>query len=108
MALYLIRFSYTPESWKKLVQNPEDRRGPIGDLLEALGGKLHGLWYAFGEHDGYVLAEAPDNVSAAAASIAASASSGIRSSETTVLMTVEELLEALEKASGASLSPPGG
>ncbi|MGZ5350171.1 MAG: GYD domain-containing protein, partial [Actinomycetota bacterium] len=26
MATYLMRFSYTPETWKKLIQNPEDRR----------------------------------------------------------------------------------
>jgi uncharacterized protein with GYD domain len=108
MPMYLVRFSYTPESWKKLIQNPEDRRTPVGELLEALGGKLHGFWYAFGEHDGYALVEAPDNTAAAAASVAASASSGIRSSETTVLMTVEEFLEALEKASSVSLRPPGG
>jgi hypothetical protein len=26
MATYLMRFSYTPETWSKLIQNPEDRR----------------------------------------------------------------------------------
>ena len=108
MPLYLVRFSYTPESWKKLMQNPEDRRGPIGKLVEAVGGKLHGLWYAFGEHDGYLLVEAPDNTSAAAVSVAASAGSGVRSSETTVLMSVEELLEALRKAAKLPYEAPGG
>jgi uncharacterized protein with GYD domain len=108
MPLYLVRFSYTAEAWKKLVQNPEDRSGPVGDLIESLGGKLQGLWYAFGDHDGYLLVEAPDNVSAAAVSIAASAGAGVSSLETTVLMTVEELLEALKKAAGATYKPPGG
>ena len=26
MTTYLMRFTYTPETWKQLVQNPEDRR----------------------------------------------------------------------------------
>jgi uncharacterized protein with GYD domain len=108
MPLYLVRFSYTPEAWKKLVQNPEDRRGPVGDLIESLGGKMHGLWYAFGDHDGVILVEAPDNVSAAAVSVAASAGAGVSSIGTTVLMSVEEMLEALKKAGGATYKPPGG
>src|SRR5215472_9952908 len=66
MPLYLIRFGYTPEEWAKTIKEPEDRRETIRPLLEAIGGKLHGLWYAFGDHDGYALAEAPDNTAAAA------------------------------------------
>jgi uncharacterized protein with GYD domain len=108
MPLYLVRFSYTPESWKRLIQKPEDRRQAVGELVESVGGKLHGFWYAFGGHDGYVLTEAPDNVAAAAIAVAASASGGVRVSETTVLLTVEEMLAALDKAGGLSLAPPGG
>jgi hypothetical protein len=26
MTLYLTRFSYTPETWARLIQKPEDRR----------------------------------------------------------------------------------
>ena len=33
-------------------------------------GKLHGFWYAFGQHDGLTLWEAPDNISMAAVAIA--------------------------------------
>src|SRR6266545_3423219 len=86
MPLYLIRFSYTPEAWAKLVKEPEDRRETIGALLEAAGGKLHGLWYAFGDHDGYVLGEAPDNTSAASALLAVAGSGAFRSLSTTVLL----------------------
>lgn len=67
MPLYLTRFSYTPEAWANLIKQPEDRREAIRPLLEATGGKLHGLWFAFGDHDGYVLTEAPDNTTAASA-----------------------------------------
>ncbi len=108
MPLYLIRFSYTPEAWAKLVKEPEDRRETIGALLEAAGGKLHGLWYAFGDHDGYVLGEAPDNTSAASALLAVAGSGAFRSLSTTVLLTVEETLDALRGAQSIAYRPPGG
>ena len=59
MALYLSRFSYTPETWVRLIANPEDRREAARSYIESVGGKLHGFWYAFGTHDGYNLWEAP-------------------------------------------------
>jgi uncharacterized protein with GYD domain len=52
MPLYLSRFSYTPETWAKLIGNPEDRRKAAQSYIESVGGKLHGFWYAFGTHDG--------------------------------------------------------
>ena len=70
MPLYLTRFSYTPETWARLIENPEDRREAAARYIESVGGKLHGFWYAFGEHDGYNLWEAPDNVSMAAVALA--------------------------------------
>ena len=73
MPLYLTKFSYTPETWAKLIANPEDRRKAAQSYIESVGGKLHGFWYAFGTHDGYNLWEAPDNVSMAAVALAISA-----------------------------------
>ena len=70
MPIYLTRFSYTPETWARLIENPEDRRKAAEEYIESVGGKLHGFWYAFGEHDGYNLWEAPDNVSMAAVVLA--------------------------------------
>ena len=107
MPFYLERFSYTPEAWARLIKKPEDRRVVARAVVEKLGGKLHGFWYAFGEHDGYVLIEAPDNVSAAAFSVGISAGGSLRSGETTVLLTVEEAIEMLEKAQGLPYRPPG-
>jgi uncharacterized protein with GYD domain len=108
MPLYLIRFSYTPEAWAKLIKKPEDRRESVGPLLEANGGKLHGLWYAFGDHDGYVLAEGPDNTAVASTMITVAGSGAFRSVSTTVLLTVEETLDALRGAQRVAYRPPGG
>ena len=50
MALYLTRFSYTPESWARLTKNPEDRRRVAREVHRVSRGKLHGFWYAFGTY----------------------------------------------------------
>ena len=91
----------------KACQNPEDRRAAATEYIEAVGGTLHGFWYAFGDHDGYNLWEAPDNVSMAATAIAISAGGALSSVQTTVLLTVEETLSALQQASSIAYRPPG-
>lgn len=107
MATYLMRFSYTPETWSKLIQNPEDRRDAARAYAEQVGGKLHGFWYGFGEYDGYAIFEAPDNVSMAGLVLAIAAGGALASVETTVLMTVEETFEALSKGKGIGYRKPG-
>src|SRR3990170_6268603 len=107
MPLYHTRFGYTPEAWARLIEKPEDRRVAAQQYIEAVGGKLHGFWYALGEHDAYTLWEAPDNVSMAATALAISAGGALSSFQTTALLTVEETLTALQKASSIAYRPPG-
>jgi uncharacterized protein with GYD domain len=107
MPLYLSRFSYTPETWARLVENPEDRRKAAKAYIESVGGELHGFWYAFGTHDGVTLWEAPDNVSMAAVAVALASGGAIASLETTVLMTVDETLDALRKVDDVQYRAPG-
>ena len=107
MPLYLTRFSYTPETWARLIENPEDRRAAAQEYIESVGGKLHGFWYAFGEHDAYNLWEAPDNVSMAAVALAITAGGALSSLETTVLLTVDETLDALRKVEKVKYRAPG-
>ena len=107
MPLYLSRFSYTPQTWANLIGNPEDRRTAAQSYIESVGGKLHGFWYAFGTHDGFTLWEAPDNVSMAAVALAISGGGALASLETTVLLTVDETLEALRKAGQVRYRAPG-
>src|SRR5438552_3290781 len=107
MALYLTRFSYTPETWARLMKKPEDRRDAARKYIEAVEGKLHGFWYAFGEYDGYTLWEAPDNVSMAAVALAIGAGGALSKIETTPLLTVDDTLQALKRAQGVAYRPPG-
>ena len=108
MPLYLSKFSYTPDTWGRLIANPEDRRKAAQSYIESVGGKLHGFWYAFGTHDGYTLWEAQDNVSMAAVAVAIGGGGALSSLETTVLLTVEETMDALRKARDIQYRPPGG
>ncbi len=107
MPLYLTRFSYTPETWARLIDNPEDRRKAAQSYIESVGGKLHGFWYAFGEHDAYTLWEAPDNASMAAVALAITAGGALSSLETTALLTVDETMDALRKAQHVGYRAPG-
>jgi len=107
MPMYLSRFSYTPETWGRLVKSPEDRRDAARTYIESVGGTLHGFWYAFGEHDGLTLWEAPDNVSMAAVAIAIGGGGAVSAIDTTVLLSVEETLEALGRAQRVQYRPPG-
>jgi uncharacterized protein with GYD domain len=107
MPLYLSKFSYTPETWARLIANPEDRRKAAETYIESVGGKLHGFWYGFGTHDGYNLWEAPDNVSMAAVALASGSGGALSSFETTVLLSVDETLEALGKAEQIKYRAPG-
>ena len=107
MPLYLTKFSYTPETWARLIENPEDRRKAAQTYIESIGGKLHGFWYAFGSHDGYSLWEAPDNVSMAAVALAIAAGGAVTSFETTVLLSVDDTLDSLRKAKQVRYKAPG-
>lgn len=107
MPLYLSKFSYTPDTWARLIASPEDRRKAAKAYIESVGGKLHGFWYAFGAHDGYNLWEAPDNVSMAAVALAIGGGGAVGTFETTVLLTVEETIEALHKAKNVGYRAPG-
>jgi uncharacterized protein with GYD domain len=107
MPLYLTKFSYTPATWTRLIGKPEDRRKAAQSYIESVGGKLHRFWYAFGAHDGYTLWEASDNASMAAVVLAITGGGALSSLETTVLMTVDETMDALRKAGQVQYRAPG-
>jgi uncharacterized protein with GYD domain len=75
--------------------------------VEAVGGTLHGFWYALGEHDAYALYESPDTVSIAAMALAINSGGALSAYEMIPLLTVEETIAALRKAAEISYRPPG-
>jgi len=107
MPMYLVKFTHTPETWTKMLAEPEDRRETLAPIFEAAGGKLHGLWYAFGDADGYVFGELPDATTAASTLVKVAASGACATLSTTVLLTVEEMLEALRQSASIGYRAPG-
>jgi uncharacterized protein with GYD domain len=108
MPLYLTAFSHTPETWARLISSPENRREALQLVMEAAGCTLHGYWYAFGDTDGFVLFEAPDDVTAAGVLVKVGASAAFSRLATTKLLTVEEAIDAFRRAGGIRYRPPGG
>ena len=107
MPLYMVSFGYTPETWARLVQAPENRSETVSRMLEDVGCSLRGLWYAFGKADGFALIEAPDEITGAGLSVALAASGAFRSFDTTVLISTEQMVEALGKAQEVAYTAPG-
>jgi uncharacterized protein with GYD domain len=106
MALSMIQFSYKSETVGKLMKNPEDRSVAVKQLVEKLGGKMLAFYYSYGDYDGLIIAEMPDNVSGLATTMAAFAAGGTAKIKTTVLISVEEAMAAMKKASELKLEQP--
>ena len=108
MPYYLVQATYTPEAWAAQQRNPRDRQGPAQQALAAVYGRLESFFYSFGEYDIVLIVEVPDNVSAAAISIAVKGTGAFTAFKTTPLLTVDEGLKAIRKAgeSGTLYQPP--
>jgi len=103
---YLIQAAYTAEGLQGLIKDrASGRRAAVGRALEAIGGKIESIYYTFGDYDVILIADIPDNVSAAAMSIRVSGSGLVRT-KTTPLLTVEETDLALGRT--VAYRPPGG
>jgi uncharacterized protein with GYD domain len=108
MPLYMLQFAYTSEAWAALQKNPQNRAEVLSTLANKMGGRLVDLYYCFGEYDGVVLIEAPDDVTATAMVLAAIAPGHVKSTRTTRLMTVDDTMEALRKAGSVTYAAPQG
>jgi uncharacterized protein with GYD domain len=106
MPLYLSRFSYTTQAVKALVDSPQDRGKAATEAAETVGVKVIGFWYALGEFDGVLLAEAPDDTTMVALAMLVGGSGALSKFETTALLGMDEAQEAMRKAAAASYRPP--
>ncbi len=105
MAKYLYQASYTVEGTKGLRKDGgSKRRAAAEKAVKSVGGKVEAFYFAFGEPDVYLIADIPDNVSCAAASLAINATGAVRI-KTTVLLTPEDMDRAAKKS--VSYRAPG-
>jgi uncharacterized protein with GYD domain len=108
MAHYLLQVAYTSEAWANMLKNPQDRIGAVTKAVQNLGGNVVGGWLSFGEYDTVAVLEMPDDISAAAFSMAVAAGGACKSVKTTQLLSAEEGLEAVKKAAKSGYTPPQG
>jgi uncharacterized protein with GYD domain len=88
---YLFRASYTVDGLKGVLKEGASSRAKmIKELTEKAGGRFEAIYWAFGDDDVIVIAELPDNTTAAAFATAVSASGAVTAA-TTVLITAEEM-----------------
>ena len=105
MPKYLVQASYVGEGLQGLLkEGGSSRKKTVETVIKGMGGTLESFYYAFGEYDVLGIAEMPDNVTAAAFSLAINASGTIQA-RTTVLMTPEEVDQAVKKT--VNFRPPG-
>ncbi|MDN3669765.1 GYD domain-containing protein [Echinicola jeungdonensis] len=105
MAKFLIEGSYNPEGAKGLMKDGgTGRKETVEKMVTGMGGKIEAFYFAFGQHDVYVICDMPDAVTASAIAIAVNAS-GLVTISTTVLLTPEEVDQAVKKS--VNYRPPG-
>lgn len=103
MVTTMIQFSYTPQAMQKLIKHPEDRSRYIKEVIEKVGGRMIGFYYTYGEYDGFVIAETPDNLSSLAVNFAASNPEVLSKMVTTVCIPVNDAIQAMRKSEGLSI-----
>jgi uncharacterized protein with GYD domain len=107
MPKYLYKFNYSPEAIRGIAEKGATQRVEVvNDLAAGLGGTIEGFYYAWGEADGYVIADFPDEASAAALSLVVNSSGRVQLS-TTRLITPEEMDKAAQKSGTINYKPPG-
>ena len=105
MPKYLFQGSYTPEGFRGLLdEGGSKRREAAEQALKSVGGTLEAFYFSFGDNDFYIIVDLPNNVSTMAVSFVGNVS-GSFSIKTTVLLTPEEVDEAIKKS--VDFRPPG-
>ena len=74
--------------------------------IEKFGGTIEHAWFTFGDYDVVSILQMPSNVDAGAIAIAFAAGGACKAVKTTPLLTVEEAVEAMKKATGSEYRAP--
>jgi uncharacterized protein with GYD domain len=107
MPHFLLQCAYTSEAWAALTKNPQNRFEAVRPMLEGLGARIESAYLSFGDYDLVLILEAPDNVTAAAISVAVSAGGAAKAIKTTPLLTPEEGVQVMTRAASSGYQPPG-
>lgn len=105
MSKFLVQGSYTTEGLKGVIkEGGSKRRDAVKQLIEGMGGRMEGFYFALGENDFYIFGEMPGIVDITAAAIMVNATRMVNV-KTVALLTPEEVDLAAQKT--VSYRPPG-
>ena len=104
MPTYMFQAKYSTDAFGAMLKTPQDRTEGAQKICEAVGGKLRGLYFCFGEYDVAAIIEAPDDQAMGAAAMVLAASGAFSGGKTTKLATAAEATSMMEKASKAAAS----
>jgi uncharacterized protein with GYD domain len=105
MPKYMVHASYTPEGARGLLKSGASaRRKAVEELLATVGGKLETFYFTFGDDDAVLIIDLPDGIAASAIGMAVKASGTVKS-RTTVLISVEDVDQAVKRE--IHFHPPG-
>ncbi len=105
MGKYMFHTTYTGTGLAGLLkEGGSQRRRALTETIEAMGGSVEGLYYAFGDTDLYIICDLPDDATATAVSLNI-ANAGALEIRATVLITPETVDEAVSKK--VPYRPPG-
>ena len=97
MPRYLWDVTYTHAGVQGVMkEGGSGRRDMVEKLVANAGGTLEAFYFTFGDNDAVVIAELPDDATAAAVSLTVGAS-GAATLKTTVLLTPEQLDRAKDQ-----------
>ena len=110
MPRFITFFSYTAESEKAMIDRPSDRSAAAKAAVESLGGRQEAFYWMQGKHDGFLIAELPDGVAAAALAVAVGATGAVGGLETHQIFDHDEQAAIAQKAGAArkAYKPPTG
>jgi uncharacterized protein with GYD domain len=109
MPLYITRGNYTGATIKNMMAKPEDRTETVGKLFAAVGGKLHALYFTFGESDFLLIAEAPSEKDIMAVLLAAAGTGAVTNLNTVAAVSAADAKAVFAKANTlvSQYRPPG-
>src|SRR3954453_12005996 len=106
MPRYLIQASYTPAARAAFVANPQDRQASVRALAEKFEARIESFDFSLGDYDVVIIAEAPDDVTAVAIALSATAAGHLAAYKTTKLLSNDEMMAAMRKAGSVSYAAP--
>lgn len=98
MPFFLHQWTYKDSEVRAMVTTPQDREEIVSLAAQAFGGRLHGFYFCFGDHDAMCITEFPDNRTALACVMSIVGHRGLVALKTTALVTTQEARDAMGHA----------